>query len=256
MQRYLATARMCMREERYFGAAEIIGTYILRALSLLAMLAIWAALFTQGADISGMTLGQMLTYTLLSTVLYPLINVQTPASSWLHDGTMLGLYQRPASVFSQLMAHTMGRWVLQLLFFSLPVLGIAGLLGIRVTPATAWFFPSLLLAVAQGFAVDFLFACLLMRARNLEWVVHSIRVALNALLTGAVIPFAILPWGLGEWLALSPLGTLAGAPLSLFAGLESPGRLLLAQLFWTVTLWPLAIYWFKKSRERMVSYGG
>jgi ABC-2 type transport system permease protein len=104
--------------------------------------------------------------------------------------------------------------------------------------------------------VDFLFACLLIRMRNLEWPVHVLREALNALLTGALIPFAALPWGLGRWLELSPLGTLAGAPLALMAGIGEPVRLIAAQLFWNLTLWPLALWAFRASRERMVSYGG
>lgn len=256
MRRYLATARMCLKEQSYFGLSEIIGTYLIRAAGLVALLAVWHALFTQGADMEGLTLSQMLAYTLLSAALKPLLNVRTPASGWMHDGTMLGLYQRPASLFGQLAAHTVGGWVTQLLLFSLPVCGIAAALGVDLAPKSGWFFVSLPLAVIQGFAVDFLFTCLLIRLKNLEWTVHYIREALTAMLTGSLIPFAALPWGIGEWLALSPLGTLAGAPLALFTGLSGPERLIPAQLFWALTLWPLAIFGFSRSRERMVSYGG
>lgn len=256
MQKYVATARMCLKEQQYFGLAELVRSYLIRTVTLLAMLAIWRALFAAGADLDGLTLPQMMTYTLLSTVLKPLLDVRTPGSSWLHDGTILGLYQRPASIFGQLTAHTVGGWGMQLLLFSLPVTVIAALAGISVVPASGWFFVSLPLAVSQGFAVDYLFTCLLIRLRNLEWTVHSIRESLTALLTGAVIPFAVLPWGLGDWLALSPLGTLAGAPLALFVGLDTAAHLIPVQIFWNATLWPLAVWLFMRSRERMVSYGG
>ncbi|MCL1964777.1 MAG: ABC-2 family transporter protein [Firmicutes bacterium] len=256
MQRTIATARMCVREQGYFGLAELVGGYLLRVLNLLALLAIWRALLAQGADMEGLTRDQALTYTLLSAVLHPMLNIATPASGWMHDGTMLGLYQRPASIFGQLAAHTVGGWVTQLLLFSFPVTAIAAMAGIRVIPASGWFLLSLPLAVSQGFAVDFLFTCALIRLKSQEWTMHRIRAALSALLTGAVIPFRALPWGLGDWLALSPFGTLAGAPLALYAGLDSAGRLLAAQVFWNIILWPLALVWFKRSRERMVSYGG
>ena len=72
----------------------------------------------------------------------------------------------------------------------------------------------------------------------------------------AVIPFAALPWGLGRFLALTPLGSLAGGPLSLYAGLADPATILAAQLFWNALLWPLALWRFAAMRERMVSYGG
>lgn len=256
MQKYIATARMLMKEQGYFGLSELLHIYLMRAVTLLTLLMVWNALFSQGADMDGLTLRQMMTYTLLSTVLQPMLNIRTPASSWLHDGTMLGLYQRPASIFGQLIAHTVGGWGMQLLLFSLPVVLIAALLGMQVLPQSPWFFLSLPLAIAQGFAVDFLFTCLLIRLRGLEWTIYSIREALNVMLTGALIPFAALPWNLGAWLSLSPLGTLTGAPLALCVGLDSAARLIPAQVFWNITLWPLALWLFSRSRERMVSYGG
>jgi ABC-2 type transport system permease protein len=182
--------------------------------------------------------------------------VRTPASGWLHEGTVLGLYLRPEGLFSQLAAHTVGGWLLPIAVMSLPTAAIALLFGVDLRPASLWFFPSLLMTVSLGFAVDFLFACVLIRLRNLEWVVHDLRQSLTALLSGSVIPFAALPWGLGRILALTPLGALAGAPLSIWTGLADPAGILTAQLFWNIVLWPLAYLRFAALRERMVSYGG
>lgn len=252
----LATAKLCVKEQSYFGFANLFAQYLLQVGSLAALLMIWRSLFLQGVDLEGMRLTQFYTYTVLSTILAPLLNLRTPASSWLHDGTMLGLYQRPAGIFAQLAAHTIGSWGMRLLCVPLPVLVISLACGLDLCPVSLWFFPSLVLSVLQGFAVDFLFACLLIRMRNLEWTVHCLREALTALFTGSLIPFAILPWGIGEILQLSPFGTLAGAPLAIFTGLSEPGLLIITQIIWNVILWPLAIYCFKASGERMVSYGG
>lgn len=252
----LATAKLCVKEQSYFGFANLFAQYLLQVGSLAALLMIWRSLFLQGVDLEGMRLTQFYTYTVLSTILAPLLNLRTPASSWLHDGTMLGLYQRPAGIFAQLAAHTIGSWGMRLLCVPLPVLVISLACGLDLCPASLWFFPSLVLSVLQGFAVDFLFACLLIRMRNLEWTVHCLREALTALFTGSLIPFAILPWGIGEILQLSPFGTLAGAPLAIFTGLSEPGLLIITQIIWNVILWPLAIYCFKASGERMVSFGG
>lgn len=256
MKAFFATARMCVRNKNEFGLLFTLGEYLLRLITLAAQWMIWRAILPDGAQIDGMTRQGMLVYVTVSSALAPLLDVRTPASSWLHDGTMLGLFQRPRSVYAQLAAHTAGGWLLPLAFYGLPLLLTASLLGFPPVPANPWFYPSLLLCIAQGFAVDYLFACLLIRMNNLEWTVHSIRNALTALLTGGLIPFAALPWGLGAWLELSPLGTLAGAPLALMTGLGDPARLIGAQLFWNLTLWPLALWAFRASRERMVSYGG
>ena len=252
----LATAKLCLKEQSYFGFANLLAQYLLQAGALAALLMIWRSLFLQGVDLEGMHLEQFYTYTVLSTMLAPLLNVHTPASGWLHDGTMLGLYERPASIFAQLAAHTVGGWGMRFLCLSLPVFVISLLCGLDMHPVSPWFFPSLLLSVLQGFAVDFLFACLLIRMQNLEWTVHCLREALTALFTGSLIPFAVLPWGIGDFLQLSPFGTLAGAPLSIYTGLSEPGILIITQLIWNLILWPLAIYCFRASGERMVSYGG
>ena len=253
---YLATARMCLVEKTYFGFLHMVGQYVLKIAAMGALIMVWTALCSQGADMDGMTLNQFLAYTILYTFLNPVLNVQTPASGWLHDGTMLSLYQRPSPVFGQLIFHTMGGWPMPLAIMLVPTALVAYFCGVDMRPDGFWFVPSIVLAVSQGFAVDFLFACLMIRMRGLEWPMECLRNALTALLTGAVIPFAALPWGIGRILALSPLGTLSGAPLSLYTGLADPFEILTAQVIWNIVLWPLAVICFKNSRERMVSYGG
>lgn len=253
---FIATMKMCIKEKTYFGIVYHFAQYALRITSLLALLMIWKSLFLGGADTEGMTLHQVYAYTVMSCALHPLLNVRTPASGWLHDGSMLSVYLRPAGVFSQLISHTVGGWAIHIAFLSVPVIAAACLFGIDMRPKSMWFFVSLPLSVLEGFAVDFLFSCLLIRLKNLEWCVHSLREALSALLTGAVIPFACLPWGLGAVLSLSPFASLAGAPLGIFTGLTEPLGAIVMQVIWNASLWPLAVHLFRSSGERMVSYGG
>ena len=256
MKAFFATARLCVRNSGEFGLMNTLGEYLLKLIALAAQWMVWRAILPEGATVDGMTRQGMLVYVTVSSALAPMLDVRTAASSWLHDGTMLGLFQRPRSVFAQLAAHTVGGWLVPLLLYGLPLLALSSLLGFAPVPRSPWFFPSLMLCVGQGFAVDYLFACLQIQLRNVDWAMHVLRGGLTALLTGGLIPFAALPWGLGRWLELSPLGTLAGAPLALMAGIGEPARLIAAQLFWNLTLWPLALWAFRASRERMVSYGG
>ena len=123
-------------------------------------------------------------------------------------------------------------------------------------PASPWFFPSLLLCISLGFAIDFLFACVAIELRGISWLAHVIRTAIVALFSGTVLPFRLLPFGLARVFELQPFGSLGGAPLALFVGTARPERILLAQVFWNLTLWPAAILWFCRSRERLVSFGG
>ena len=255
LTKYIKTARMSSQNITNGGILYLFPGYLLRIIYLLPLLLLWRSLVGGGVDV-GMSLTQMLTYTYMGTVLSEVLVVRTPASSWLYEGLIISLYQRPMSILSHLAAQTIGGWMPRLLYFTLPMLIAAPFFGVTLYIHSLWFIPSLVLCVSLGFAVDFLFACLTIRMKNASWVVYVIRAAVVSLLSGSVIPFEVLPWGMGKVLQLQPLGSLAGAPLSIYTGIARPIPIVAAQLIWNIVLWPAAIIVFAKSQERMVSYGG
>jgi ABC-2 type transport system permease protein len=127
---------------------------------------------------------------------------------------------------------------------------------VNIIPVTVWFFPCLVLSISLGFAVDFVFSVLIIRMKNANWLAYTLRNAVTLLLSGAVIPFDLLPWGMGRFFKLLPFGSLAAAPLSIFVGMSAVSQVIPLQIFWNIVLWPLAVLAFAKSREKMVSYGG
>lgn len=256
IRKYWTTVSLVARTRDYFGFVGVIGKYLLKLIRVVIMMILWKDLFMRGADTGGMTVEQVLSYTLMGAILEPMLDVRTPVSDWLHSGSILSNYIRPMGVFTQLTLDTIGSWAQPLIVFSLPALAAGMLLGIPVRPVTPWAFVSLLLAVSEGFAVDYLFACVLIRMKNLSWTVYSLRNALTVLLTGSVIPFSLLPWGLGNILQYTPLGTLAGSVLAIYTGMGDVKMILIVQLIWNIILWPLALYCFERSRERIMSYGG
>ena len=252
---YWSEMRMSARLSQSSGIAWLAGSYVLRALRVGFLLLMWRALFEGGAAMD-MTLPQTLQYTLCSAALAPLLDVRTPAGDWLHDGAVASRSLRPMSLFGQLAADALGGAAVPVAGF-MPLCALLGWwMGVPLLPKSAWFVPSLLLCMTQGFIIDMAFACVIIRVGNLSWQVHLLRGSLTTLLTGGLIPFAALPWGMGEWLALSPLGTLAGAPLSLYAGLSHPSQVIPVQIMWNLVLWPLILWWFHRSMERLVSFGG
>ena len=255
LSKYLKTARMVWGGTVNGGVAYLLPCFLLRVVYLLPLLLLWRSLMAGGVDV-GMTLEQMLAYTYLGAVFSEILVVRTPASHWLYEGLIVSLYQRPMGVLAHLAAQTVGGWLPALTLFSLPMLLLAPVLGVSLAFHSLWFVPSLLLCISLGFAADFLFACLTIRMKNASWLVYSIRMAIVSLLSGSVIPFAVLPWGLGKVFQFLPLGSLAGAPLSIYTGLAEPGGMIALQLLWNVLLWPAAVVTFQKSGERMVSHGG
>ncbi|MCL2106838.1 MAG: hypothetical protein FWH26_07285 [Oscillospiraceae bacterium] len=255
MKRYIATIKLTVKEKLSGGLLALYASYAFRLFYLVPLLYLWRGLFQSGV-VSEMTLPQMLSYTYISALLTEQLNVRTPMSGWLSGDGFINACKRPTHILADFTAQTVGGWLQTLLLFSLPLALAAPLLGVPILPKTIWFLPSLLLCVSLGFAIDFIFACFILRLKNATWLAYSIRMAVTYLFSGSLIPFALLPWGIGNWLRLSPFGSLAGAPLAIFTGIEAPLPLLAAQLFWNLAIWPLTILYFNKSRERMVSHGG
>lgn len=258
---YRATARMCFKQVFDGNLLCVAGEYWVRFLSFFLLTLLWRSLAASGGDLGGMTLSQLLTYSLMATVWRQQLDIITPATSALWEGAIVGRYQRPMSVTGSFMAETVGRWWLPvLLFYGLPLWLFSPLLGINPLPADPlWGLAALMslgLSASLGFALDLAFAALAVRMKDGCWAALQVREAVFALLSGAFLPFALLPEGVGKVFSLLPFGSIASAPLSLYVGLGDPGRLLLLQAGWNLLLWPAALWAFHRSEERMVSYGG
>ena len=257
---YAVTGRLCATQTFDGGVLYIIGGWMLRLVTLLVMLAVWKVLLQSGADTGGLTLPQVLTYAALASILSEQLNIVSPASLAFWEGTLASRYTRPMSVVLPLMADTVGRWLPHIFFYSIPTLLLVPLLGVDMRPA-GWqagllFIPGLLMAISLGFAMDLLFAALAVYIKNAGWMALAIRSAFFTLFSGALIPFDLLPWGIGGIFRLLPFGSLASAPLTLYTGMAEPLKTLLVQLIWNILLWPIALAVFRHSEERMVSYGG
>jgi ABC-type uncharacterized transport system permease subunit len=154
----------------------------------------------------------------------------------------------------------LGRWGFGFCAFSLPLLLGAPLLGVNPLPASpaaaGLFLLSLALSVAVGLALDFLFAALILWLGVSVWLIERFRAAVGTLLSGALLPLALLPWGLGETLEWLPFAAMASAPLRIYTGTDDAFRLMALQAGWAVLLWPAALACWDASRERIVSHGG
>ena len=256
VNRYTATIKMSASGKLNGGILALFAGYLLRIIYLLPMVFLWRSLARGGAELGGFSLGQILSYACASTILRSLLNVQSALITWHYEGQILDLCRRPMTIFGQLVSITVGGWLPELFLFSLPLALAAAFFGVNMIPVSAWFFPGLLLSVSLGFAVDFLFACFIIRMKNASWLAYVLRNAVTLLLSGAVIPFDLLPWNMGAVLKLLPFGSLAAAPLAVFAGMAKAADVLPMQVFWNLVLWPLAALAFGRSREKMVSYGG
>lgn len=257
-----STVLICTKQIFDGGILCITGGYLVSAVQFVMLVFIWTSLDREGADLGGMALNQLMTYSLISTVLHQQLNIVSPATSSLWEGSVIGRFTRPVPVFVSFISETIGRWwIPSFLFFGLPLLIISPFLGVNPAPVSlASGFAALLslvLSASLGFAIDLLFAAFAMFLKNGCWVATNIREAAFSLLSGELIPFALFPWGLDKFFSLLPFGSIAHAPLTIYTGTaEDPLSTIGLQLIWNVVLWLAAARVFKKSKERMISFGG
>jgi ABC-type uncharacterized transport system permease subunit len=234
--------------------------YVLRLLRVLVLLSLWRTIFGQHGATSGYTLQAVLTYTLISAVFAEQLACRTGLDAAFWEGNMAMRALRPMGFAAQFASDMCGRWIPGLCLFSLPLLLCAPLLGASALPAgpdmAGWFLPSLALSVVVGLALEFVFAGLVLALDQGVWVVSRIRQALTLVLSGALLPLALLPWGLGAIFGWLPFASMASAPLRIYTGTGDPLPLLATQACWAAVLWIMARWIWAANRERLVAYGG
>ncbi|HLK60088.1 MAG TPA: ABC-2 family transporter protein [Chthonomonadaceae bacterium] len=234
--------------------------YLMRFLRVMALLAIWRMVLGGRGAVSGMTLSATLTYTLVSEAFSELLTCRTGLEWGFWDGSVVMRYLRPMGLFSQITAEMLGPATVGLVLFSLPLLLAAPLLGVNPLPAS-WmagelFLVSLALAVSVGLALEYLLSGLAIGLELHPYAFNSVRAAIGTVLSGAILPLAFLPWGLGAVFAWLPFASQASAPLRIYTGTGSAPALLAGQVAWSLLLWPAAGWIWRRNRERMVMYGG
>jgi ABC-2 type transport system permease protein len=234
--------------------------FLFRFLRVVILLAVWRTLLPGQGTTSGLTLAAVLSYTLIAEVFADQLSPRTDIEWAMHDGGIATRFLQPLGLVSQFSSLMAGRWLFGFCLFSLPLLLVSPLLGVNPLPvdgaAAALFALSLLLTVVVGVALDFIFAALLVDLEGSAYIVGRVRRAFSLLLSGSVLPLALMPWGLGDALQWLPFASLASAPLRIYTGSGEPLGLISLQVFWAVVLWALSTRLWRRNRERLVSYGG
>lgn len=238
----------------------IVGGYGLRLLRVVFLLSLWRVLLPETGEVSGLTRDAVLTYTLIAEVFAGQISVRTGLDGALWHGDIANRFLRPVGIYGQFIAEMVGAGLPNLVMFSLPLFCLAPLLGVDPFPehaiAGGLFFVSLILGIAIGAAFDFIFASLMVLLEQSVYALMQIRDAVSVLLSGAIIPLALMPWGVGDILTYLPFASLASAPLRIYTGTGDPAFLIGLQAVWAVILWPVAHHLWNANRERLVSHGG
>ena len=258
MRAYLKTASLTAAAVS--DSPLVLLDYGLRLLRVVVLIGLWRTILSPTTQPGVMPLAAVLTYTLMTEVFNDQISVTTTIVETFWEGTAVLRFLRPMGLVRQFAAEMIGRWTINFVLFSIPLLVVAPLLGVDPRPASPeaglLFIPSLLLGIVVGLAIDFLFATIIVMFEQQPWLVHNARTAIAVLLSGSLLPLIYYPWNLGEIFSLLPFAATAWAPLAVYTGTGDAARLIGAQVFWAVVLWPVVAKLWRASREKVVSFGG
>ena len=202
----------------------------------------------------------VLVYAVLAEALAQLLSCRTQLEHAFWDGSVTTRFLRPLSIFEQLTLEALGRWLLGLVAFSIPILAFAPFLGVDPRPASVGTLlggmASVVLAVAVGLSIEFLVSGIAIAGGLHPYMVNSARSAITYTTSGVAIPLALFPLGVGRVLSWLPFAAMASAPLRILTGTGRVLPLLASQLAWALLLWPLARLVWVRSQERVVGFGG
>jgi ABC-2 type transport system permease protein len=231
----------------------------------LAYVAIWLAIYSGTTSIAGVSLAQMVTYSLLSGLVAGAIRYESIIGGigrGLNTGDVAVWLLKPASFPLYVLASELGRAAFRLVFHMVPTVAVVALIYGMLPPATLldglMFVPYLLLGFAIVALISALFGLIafwLLTSFSLEWMFQAI---LN-LLSGMAIPFWFFPQPFGTVAAWLPFAWIAYYPCAVWLGRLTPGETLLlfvVGLAWAAALaLGVAVLWGKASR-RIVVQGG
>ena len=244
----------------YFESPLVFTGYLLRILWLVLLLSIWRLILTGKGEVSGMTLESVLTYTLIAEVFAEPLAARTEMSSAFWSGEVVSRFLRPMSVIRQYSLEAIGTWCIGFALFSMPLFLIGPLLGVNPLPAgpgcAVWFVPSLILGVTVGLALESGFSALVVMLGQGDYSLNGLRGGITFLLSGALLPLALYPWGIGRVFDWLPFASMASAPLRIYTGTGDPLLLIGIQTGWALILWPAVGLLWRSQRERIVTYGG
>src|SRR5215207_3253708 len=258
MASYLRTAAMAAGGQT--DSPLFLLDYALRLLRVLVLIALWRTIFGEQVTDAPMSLAAVLTYTLIAEVFAEQLTARTTLVLAFWEGTIVLRFLRPMGLVRQFAAEMAGRWAVHFALFSVPLLALAPLLGVDPRPASplaaVLFLPSLALAILVGIALELLFATSTVVFGQNPWLADYVRTSLATLLSGALLPLAYYPWGLGEIFGWLPFAAMAWAPLAIYTGSGDPIPRLASQLVWVAVLWPIVDRIWRANREKVVGYGG
>jgi len=257
---YLRIARNSASTIASYRASFVMGSLGVLC-QLVALAALWSALLSRGVSLAGFSLAQMKGYLFIgfATGVLATAHRESRFASRITDGTVALDLVKPLQYRGMRFAETLGGFAPELVMIGLVLGGYLLLAGPVAAPAQLGL---LVLSVLLVLPIKFLIiytstlACFWTSSyHGIAWA----RSAVTAILSGALVPLALLPGPLRAVAHWTPFSSITSTPGLIYAGQARGAHalvLIATQLAWAVLLWVFAGWVWRRAVRRLAVVGG
>ncbi len=243
---------------------DVISTIVIQCLVVIATSFFWMAAYGQRQSAMGVTLNQMLTYSIMSSLLSCLLtaNVEDRVIQSVRKGNVALDMLKPVSVFGMYLAEDIGAIAVAFCQNALPLLLISCLLIQVPVPSSAVNLLLFIVSLVFSYLINWLItACFSMLSFFVISIgpLHQTKNVLIRILSGSIIPLWFFPEGLQTVLKFLPFVCIYQLPLSIYIGkLDWPDILMQMglQLIWLLILYAVFKMIQKKVLSNVLIQGG
>lgn len=243
---------------------DVYGNIIMQTIIMITSAFFWKALFKDSVLANGITSNDMLTYTIISSVLSILFTttVERRIQMGVINGSVVMDLMHPVNIFGVYFAENLGTVTALIIQNVIPVLLIGSLLLGVPAISDPSMIPLFVLSVAGSFFINWFIAAIFgtwaFTAIEMDALIQ-VKKHLIRLLSGSIIPLWFFPKGLRFVLELLPFAYIYQLPLNIYVGSISTDeicRMMLIQLFWLIALFIILIILQSRVLKKLMVQGG
>ncbi|QOS76719.1 ABC-2 family transporter protein [Paenibacillus sp. JNUCC31] len=245
---------------RFDFYTSIFGSFI----SLFVQLNVWSVLMENNSSNSQVSLDEMLTYVIITSLITALTASQVgeKIAQKVDNGSIISDFIRPINIRNYLWAEDIGKNIFNFLLINIPnVIIILLFMRIEIVFELSnflMFLISLVLAIIIAFYIQFVLGLLAFWLQT-PWYISWILNACKDLFSGSVIPLWFYPdwlYQISSWL---PFRLIIFEPINMYLGnlsIDEGYKILLLQCVWIVSLYLLSKLIWSKAQSKIIVHGG
>lgn len=263
IRKSLTMASMGMKTTLAY-AASVWASIFVNILQVVVFYYIWSAVYSGKESLNGITFNEMVTYIILSRVLF--MGISWGVNSWMahhiQTGAISSELLRPIDYQYALYTSRLGDFLMFTVLNGIPVLLVSVIMFGMLSPASLsagfLFLVSILMSITIAFFIEFIVGLLSFYTTN-GWGLQVLKEAVMNFLSGAIVPLAFFPSILKNVIEWLPFKDMVYTPISIYLGFlkgQEVYEALMIQAIWIIVLWIGTRIFYKIALKKVVIQGG